>query len=429
MNNNKQKSSRFYLVVLTSVVLLLLFVFIISSSMLIGYVKEGSNITSNYDDSTDNDTATVSDIDSNLSQDVSDVFAETSVYDDNSFEQTTEDISKDSSEDVSNVSESSDDTSDELPSDEDLTHGWVINQFGYTYIYGDTGYEQFNYKNSSMERYINCINDLFSIAPQEAKFYNIIVPISTTFASIPREIYTQDNFYNQSQSSFVSTVNTRLNEEVTNIPLVSLLEEKYDKNEYLYFRTDKNWTSLGAYYAYIEYCNTLGIAPYPLEHFKKLEAGEYLGSFYNATDCLSMKQNPDEIICYTQAVNTAMTIYDNDRVFTDYMLCSNTKAKDGMYEFYFGKEAARYEIFTTENEKSLLIIGDSSVCPMIPYLISHYNKIDVINPEKFDTSLVDFFTEHNYDDIITMCYSSNAINGEYIPGLKSIIGVQQDAQQ
>ena len=33
------------------------------------------------------------------------------------------------------------------------------------------------------------------------------------------------------------------------------------KSEYIYYRTDHHWTSLGAYYAYSQLCQTLGLTP------------------------------------------------------------------------------------------------------------------------------------------------------------------------
>ena len=34
------------------------------------------------------------------------------------------------------------------------------------------------------------------------------------------------------------------------------------KDEYIYYRTDHHWTSLGAYYAYQQLCGTLSLTPF-----------------------------------------------------------------------------------------------------------------------------------------------------------------------
>ena len=39
------------------------------------------------------------------------------------------------------------------------------------------------------------------------------------------------------------------------------------KDEYIYYRTDHHWTSLGAYYAYQQLCGALGLTPFdPAAH-------------------------------------------------------------------------------------------------------------------------------------------------------------------
>ena len=105
--------------------------------------------------------------------------------------------------------------------------------------------------------------------------------MGSTFASIPREIYTTDNFYNQAQSSFVSTVTSQTNERLSPIPIVDLLETNYDDGQYVYYRTDKNWTADGAYLAYSAFCEARGFDVVPIMSFSKNTMNGFLGSFYN----------------------------------------------------------------------------------------------------------------------------------------------------
>lgn len=304
------------------------------------------------------------------------------------------------------------------------SHGWVINEFGYTYLYGNCGYEQFNYKATALERYSNSLNSFASLI-DGCRVFNMTVPVSSTFADIPREIYIGDNFYNQSQSAFVSTVGSKLNEKITNINIVSELEHRYDDGEYVFFRTDHNWTSSGAYTAYRQFCKAALLSAYPIESFVEKEAGEFLGSFYNATASEELERDPDLLYYYpaVSSIKCSLTVYDGDMVYSDYELCNNRVSTETAYNIYLGRDAARYEINTTADGGSLLIIGDSSVAPLAPYLASHYSKIDIINPERFKSSIADFLSEHSYDDVLTMCYSTNAVNGNFIPAFNIINGV------
>ena len=310
----------------------------------------------------------------------------------------------------------------------EIEHGWIINDYGYTYVYGDRGFQQFNYKQSALQRYVDCINALSGTIPQTSNFLNLIVPISTTFADIPREIYKEDNFFNLSQSSFVATVERQFDERVSNINIVNKIETAYDSGEYVYFRTDSNWTSLGAYNGYLSFCEAKNIEPKPLDAFKKNELGDFLGGFYRSTSSVSMYNNPDDFICYSTEsdVATKMTVYDNDMVFVDYNLCENGVGIEGKYNVYLGRDAGRYSISTNSEGGSILIIGDSSVAPLLPFIASHYKEIEFINPQKYNKSLSDFLSKQEFDDIITICYSSNAISGEYIPSLINFTGVKDN---
>jgi len=81
--------------------------------------------------------------------------------------------SQDTSE--SDISDESNDMSDVSGSDE-LVHRWVINNLGYTYIYGDIGLEQCSATTATLQRYADTVNSLSSSLPSGVKVYSITVP-------------------------------------------------------------------------------------------------------------------------------------------------------------------------------------------------------------------------------------------------------------
>ncbi len=313
-------------------------------------------------------------------------------------------------------------------SEDIFVHGWIINEYGYTYVYDGCGYEQFNYKSAAMQRYVNSIDTFSGALSDEIRLFNIIVPVSSTFADIPREIYIEDSFYNQSQSSFVATVSSKNDERIFDIDIISKLEEQYDNGEKVFFRTDKNWTSLGAYTAYREYCKSAEVDSYSLDSFQMVEVGDYLGSFYNATREESMEAAPDSFVCYATlpSVKTSLTLFESGRIYSDYKLCNNKVGINNAYEIYFGRSASRYEVSTNVDGDALLIVGDSSSYALVPFLASHYGIIDVIDPRTTDETLEQIVSKREYSDCIMMCYSTNAVNGDYIPSLNKFIGVNRN---
>lgn len=324
----------------------------------------------------------------------------------------------------SETPESTSDVSDSESSVAEPEHGWVINEYGYTYLYDGCGYLQFNYKKSALDRYVSGMNSLAAIIPENTKIYNIIAPVSSTFADIPRDIYVADNFYNLSQSAFVSTASASLSEKITTIPIIKTIEDLYDEGEYVFYRTDSNWTPLAAYTAYSLFCKEAGKTPYSIGNFEKSEGKDFLGSFYKATKSPSMENAPDELTVYfpLASVGSVLKVYSGDTIFSDYVVCRNNVAVNDGYNVFLGRKAGRYEINTNAGGGSLLIIGDSSACPVIPFLMSHYSKIDYINPELYGGNLQDFLAVREYDDVLTICYSVNAVSGDYLPALNEIIG-------
>ena len=337
-----------------------------------------------------------------------------------SFEASVE-ISVETSSEVTDVFNES---VESVEDSDEIFHGWIINEYGYTYIYDNSGYEQFNYKASALNRYVNSINSLSEALPKTTRFFNITVPVSSTFVSIPKEIYANDNFYNQSQSAFVSTVESKLNSKVLSVSIVNELEEMYDNGDYVFYRTDKNWTSLAAHRAYLKFCESASLNGFAITSFNKINVGLYLGSFYNATQFAPMFENPDEMICYSTipTIKASLSVINNGIVYNNYELCNNPVSLTTGYNFYLGTAAQKYEISTNSDGGSLLIISDSSSYPMISFLASHYSKIDVIDPMKCSDSLDTILSSKDYDDCILMCYSTNAISGEFIPELNKLIG-------
>ena len=55
------------------------------------------------------------------------------------------------------------------------------------------------------------------------------------------------------------------------------------KGEYLYYRTDHHWTTLGAYYAYQQFCETLGLTPFDRNAHTAETCEDFYGTHYSKT--------------------------------------------------------------------------------------------------------------------------------------------------
>ena len=65
------------------------------------------------------------------------------------------------------------------------------------------------------------------------------------------------------------------------------------REEYEYYRTDHHWTTLGAYYAYTDFCKAKGIEPEELDSYDTKKFDGFLGSASTLMACEQMDR-----ICY-----------------------------------------------------------------------------------------------------------------------------------
>lgn len=307
----------------------------------------------------------------------------------------------------------------------DPEHGWVINSYGYTYLYNGHGYRQFSYGRAAFDRYINTVSQFCTRVNGSTRIFNLPAPISTTFADIPREIYVADNFFNHPQSSFVANTADELAGKAITVDIVGDIEKLLDSQRQVYYNTDSNWTPLAAFCAYEAYCAAAGFDALPFSAFGCSEYGEFLGDFYTATKSESLAENADRFYCLTPppSVTTELNVYASGKMRSGYSLCGNSFSAGDPFGVYFGVKAARYEILSSaEGGKSLLVIGDTSCRPMIPLLAAHYSRIDYIDPVGFGEDLAEFAAKRTYDDILISMYTVNAVSGAEIPAFAQLIG-------
>jgi len=304
-------------------------------------------------------------------------------------------------------------------------HGWVINSYGYTYLYNGCGYRQFSYGTAAFDRYINTVAQFCTRVNGSSRIFNLPAPVSTTFADIPREVYVADNFFNRPQSSFVADIADKLDGKAIIVDIVDDIEKLFDSQRQVYYNTDSNWTPLAAFCAYEAYCAAAGFDALPFSAFGCSEYGKFLGDFYTATKSSSLAENADRFYCLTppQGITTELNVYASGKMRSGYTLCGNGFSADNPFGVYFGIKAPRYEVISNaEGGKSLLVIGDTSCRPMIPLLAAHYSRIDYIDPAGFGEDLAEFAAKRNYDDILISMYTVNAVSGAEIPAFAQLIG-------
>ncbi len=176
------------------------------------------------------------------------------------------------------------------------------------------------------------------------------------------------------------------------------------KGEYLYYRTDHHWTSLGAYYAYSSAAKALGFTAYGMEDFNiETASSDFRGTLYSKT--LDNGITPDSIDYFhlrTDAPELTMTVFDGttETVYDSLYVRSYLDVKD-KYSSFTGSNQPIITIDTdVDNGKSLLLVKDSYAHSLVPFLANHYSKITMVDMRYINVGLDYFVDIEDYSQVL-----------------------------
>lgn len=177
-------------------------------------------------------------------------------------------------------------------------------------------------------------------------------------------------------------------------------------DEYIYYRTDHHWTSLGAYYAYQSAAKTLGYNAYSRNMFNVETAGvDFRGTLYSKT--LDDSITPDTMDYYFLSngePNVKMTcINGGDIQHYDSLYVREFLDQKDKYSSFTGSNVPIVTIETdVDNDKSLLIIKDSYAHSLVPFLSKHYSKITMIDMRYINTDISRLVKLDEYQQVMFM---------------------------
>lgn len=204
-------------------------------------------------------------------------------------------------------------------------------------------------------------------------------------------------------------IRERLGTAVNWVDVSKALEKHGD--EEIYYRTDKNWTSLGAFYGYetlaaameLDTSKAPALTPYVVNN-------DYIGSL--ARQSGYGKGYEDSITIYApknikNSVRLIMTNMDTDKSYAT--LYDSTKLeKEDKYSLFLGKDAGMIDIKTTaETTDRLLIFKDSYANCLIPFLTPYYREIVVIDPSLYEGNVQEIMQKAKFTSILFL-YSGNS---------------------
>lgn len=283
-------------------------------------------------------------------------------------------------------------------------------------------------KQTALDRSNGMVSSFLQMYDQPITFS--LVPNS--YAILEDEVPT--GFPGADQQAYTQQIYRTLSEVDDQLEIVDFSDAlSQHKGEYIYYRTDHHWTTLGAYYAYVAYCEQKGLTPVSLEELKENKVEDFYGTFYSKAKRPS--QPADTITWYDVDVDEFAFVANLQQdkqlaqlgevvqedglelLRVDGMMDQRKfEVRDKYAAFMWGnsgyvKIKSSHNLNHQEGKTSrMLLFKDSYANSMIPYLTYNYDEIIVVDLRYMAKSTKELMQEE-FDDIFVMYNFSTYVSG------------------
>ncbi len=192
--------------------------------------------------------------------------------------------------------------------------------------------------------------------------------------------------------------------DAVNVDIYGKLEEH--SGEYIYYRTDHHWTTLGAYYGFSALAESMGLDCPDISEYSGREtvSEEFYGTSWSSSGFSWVEPDSMEIFV-TEPEGLEITNYPQGSPVEGQLYdWSRLEVKD-KYSFFYGGNTPLLEIETgVEGAPSLLILRDSYMDSLSPFLLEGYSRIHILDLRYYRASLSDYIAQNGFDDVL-VCYS------------------------
>ena len=214
-----------------------------------------------------------------------------------------------------------------------------------------------------------------------------------------------------------------VNENVKYLDLVSAYRARYESGEYVYYRTDHHWTTLGAYYAYCDILRAFGMENdiIAAENFQKETVStEFWGTFAAASGFHFVP--PDSIELWLLGNEDSFLVTADGRTL-DWGLY-NRAHLDGNDKYSVFLDGTHDVVTVTkkdgENRQTLAIFKDSFANAVAPFLAQHFDLVlyNLSSPRTDYTDVTAYTKASDADAALVLYTLGNVIETDKINRLR-----------
>ncbi len=199
---------------------------------------------------------------------------------------------------------------------------------------------------------------------------------------------------------------------------------KAHADEYLFFKSDHHWTQRGAYYAYYEFAQSVGLTPRPINDFEvRTLTTKWIGSMWTYTRDERVKSFYDTVEAFMPRKPLTMTVHTTNYGTYVRDFCINMNFPN--YLAFIDGDNGFTVINVPDNpqDMSILVIKDSYGNAFVPFLTEHYGNIYVVDPRHTTMNLLEQFKDTHLTDIVFMSNNQSGNNAAWYKYYCKLIGV------
>lgn len=257
--------------------------------------------------------------------------------------------------------------------------------------------KQFEKNFQNLKKFIEKYNDeniKFALIPNSYEILKEKLPFGL-------ELFNQSNLINQVYGEYSKYENV----EVLNF--VDLLNSH--KDEYIYYKTDHHWTTLGAYYAYVEYMKSVGKPYVDINELESHEVEGFLGTYFSKAK--KFNSELDKITYYDVNIDK-MTFADKE--YNDIYDYDKFEVRDKYAAFLYGNNdltvITNKDSIDKEDKSRVLIIKDSFGNSFVPFLTYSYDEVYVLDLRANSQKVSEIMEKYEFDDVLVMYSVNNFID-------------------
>lgn len=244
--------------------------------------------------------------------------------------------------------------------------------------------------------------DNFAKRYKDVKQYMLISPTSVSILKdkLPYSAPIID------QESYLKSYKEKLPSSIKFVDVYETLNNH--KDEYIFYKTDHHWTSLGAFYSYEKLAEDMGLKKKADDYYNvQLVSNDFFGA-------LSSKsgydvEEGDKVQVYIPAKNEEYVVvnYVEEQEKSASLYSSEALEKKDNYEVFLKGNHPLVKIKTSaKNDKTLLIFKDSYANSFIPFLTNDFSKIIVVDPRYYYEDIDKLMEQENVNEVLYL-YNAN----------------------